>query len=273
MADLFKVNTNISALNALKTLQDVNRDIVSVQERMSTGKLVNKASDDPATFLTARLFETSISSIISNQVEIERGMDFLETNNARLDQVADIIIEVKDLVNAANSGSISSAEQQAVSREIGLMISAIENILNSGVSAKLFSAAGVTIGQLANVNISGGVVNNAMTSSSLSIQASDLVVTGTTAQFATALNNLDTALSTVLETEEIIGSWVHRLEFELEDLQATEIADKASLSTIIDADLAEEQVALSSLQILQQTSMAGLIQANTAPSAILGLIG
>jgi flagellin len=268
MSDLFRINTNISALRALTTLQGINNDITRAQEAISTGKAVNRASDDPSTYFISRLFETSISKIVSNQLEIERGIDFLETNNSRLDQVASLIIEVTDLVNTADSGSISSAEQQAISREISLLVDAIDNILNSGVSTRIFD--GLSIGALTNVSVSGGTLSTAATS--LNIANGVLIVTGTTTQFSTALTNLSSALETVLEAEEQVGAWISRLEFELDDLVTTEIADRASLSTLIDADLAEQQVRLSSLQILQQTSLSGLIQSNSAPAAVLGLI-
>lgn len=266
MADLFKINTNVSALQSLSTLQSINDDITATQERISTGKAVNRASDDPSTYFISRLYETSISKLVSNQIEIERGIDFLETNNSRLDQVATLMIEITDLVNTANSGSISSAEQQAISREIKLLVDAVDNILNSGVSAKIFT--GITVGGLSNVSVSGGRISTA----SLSITNSSLVVTGTSTQFNTAINNLSSALTTVLEAEETVGAWISRLEFEADDLETTEIADRASLSTIVDADLAEEQVRLSSLQILQQTSLVGLIQANSAPGTVLSLV-
>lgn len=269
MADLFRVNTNISALRSLQSLNDINQRIVETQENISTGKKVNRASDDPAGYFISRIFETSISALVSNQVEIERGIDFLEKNNTRLDQVADLIIELTDLVNTANSGSITSAEQQAIAREIKLLVDEIDNILSSGVSSKIFN--GFSIGDLQNVSVSGGVLS--LQSLNLEITQGDIIVTGSNAEFSTSLTNLSNALSTVLETEEIIGAFVSRLNFELEDLAATEIADRASLSTIVDADLAEEQVTLSSLQILQQTSLVGLTQANQAPQTILNLIG
>lgn len=270
MADLFKINTNVSALRALNTLQGINDQITSTQEAISTGKSVNRASDDPSRYYISRVFETSISNLVANQVEIERGVDFLEKNNTRLDQVATIIIEVTDLVNTANSGSVTSAEQQAISREIKLLIDEVDNILSSGVSAKVFS--GITLGSLSNVSVSGGTISNQMTLASLNIENSDIIVTGTSAQFTSSISNLSDALTKVLEAEETVGAWVSRLEFELEDLSASEIADRASLSTIADADLAEEQVTLSSLQILQQTSLVGLIQANSAPGSVLSLV-
>ena len=266
MSDLFKINTNVEALRALSTLQDINNQITEAQEKISTGKSVNRASDDPATYFISRLFETSISELVAGQVEIERGIDFLEKNNTRLDQVASLLIEITDLVNTANSGSISSAEQQAISREIKLLVDEIDTILQSGVDSKIFSS--ITIGGLSNVSISG----SQFSTTNLSITTSDLIVTGTSTQFTTALSNLSSALTSVLEAEETVGAWVSRLEFELDDKSQTEIADRASLSTIVDADLAEEQVRLSSLQILQQTSLIGLISANQAPASVLSLV-
>jgi len=267
MADLFKINTNVSATRALASLEKINDEILTIQERISTGRKVNKASDDPATYFIARLFETSISKLVANQVEIERGVDFLEKNNTRLDQMATLIIEITDLVNTADSGAVSSAEQQAIAREIRLLVEEIDLILNSGISSSIFTD--LTIGDLSNVSISGGTP----TLATLNIEQTDIVVTGTVSNFETTLTNLSNALTTVLEAEETVGAWISRLGFEMDDLASSEVADRASLSTLADADLAEEQVRLSSLQILQQTSLVGLIQANTAPAAILGLVG
>ncbi|MBN1493174.1 MAG: hypothetical protein JW938_03415, partial [Candidatus Omnitrophica bacterium] len=227
-----------------------------------------KASDDPALFISSRTFETSISAYVSGQKEIERGIDWLETNNARLDQVADIIIELTNLANMANSGSITSAEQQAIAVEIRLLVEQIDQILLSGVSAKLWT--GFTIGNLSNVSLTGTTPLNA---SLLNLNGTNLIVTGVNADFQTTLSNLHSALNTVLVAEEVVGSYVKRLEFEYDDQAVSEISARAQLSTLADADLAEEQVNLTALQILQQTAMAGLVQANNAPAAVLALIG
>jgi flagellin-like hook-associated protein FlgL len=77
MGDIFKVATNIPALNTLFTLQNINKQIENAQERIATGKVVNRASDDPATFLASRLFESSINAYVAQQIEIDRGIDWL----------------------------------------------------------------------------------------------------------------------------------------------------------------------------------------------------
>ena len=150
--------------------------------------------------------------------------------------------------------------------EVRFLLEQIDNILSSGVAASIFT--GFNVGNLLNASVSGGVPSL----TSLNIQSSQIIVTGTATDFSASLTNLSTALNSILGAEETLGAYIHRLEFELDDLQTSEVADRSALSTLIDADLAEEQVKLSSLQILQQTSLVGLIQANTAPAAILGLI-
>lgn len=267
MGDIFKVATNIPVLNTLFTLDELNQKIAATNLRMASGKTVTKASDDPATFLTSRLFETSLSKFIAGQVEIDRGIDFLEKNAARLDQVADIIIELDSLANTAKSGAASSAEKQAVAIEMNLLLGEIDHILQSGVDAKLSS--GFTIANLKNVSVSGTF----STASTLGLQNSTLVVTGSSAQVTTALSNIASALTTILNAEETVGAYVKRLEFEMDSQKLSELADRSALSTIVDADLAKEQVNLTSYQILQRTAISALIQANSSASAVLGLLG
>jgi flagellin len=174
---------------------------------------------------------------------------------------------VINLTNTADSGAITSAEQQAISIEIGLLVEQIDTILLSGVSADIFN--GFSLGSLSDVSVTGVPPS----ASTLSLNGTNIIVTGTSAQFDTSLNNLQNAFDTILNAELTVGAYVKRLEFEYDDQRTAEIQDRASQSTIRDADLAEEQVALTSWQILQQTALVGLVQANSAPSAILNLIG
>ncbi|MEK6730239.1 MAG: hypothetical protein AABY76_09495, partial [Planctomycetota bacterium] len=43
-----RINTNINALNALKSLNDVNGRMAVAQLRLATGKKINTAADDAA---------------------------------------------------------------------------------------------------------------------------------------------------------------------------------------------------------------------------------
>jgi len=69
----------------------------------------------------------------------------------------------------------------------------------------------------------------------------------------------------------MMGSYIKRLdvEFDVHEVEGTNL--KASRSSIMDADLAEEQLELTNLQILQQAAISILTQANSAPMAVLSL--
>jgi flagellin len=269
MGDLARVNTNIAALNAFQTLTSINNRLVKAQEHISTGKVVNRASDSPSDYYISRMLEKDINAVQRKNDNIERGINFLQTNDSRLAQVANILIEMSDLANQANSIAVTSAEKQAIQQDIDQLRFEVEAILQSGVSAKLYT--GFTLGGLQNVSLTGNLTINAL--SSLTINGTNLNVTGSQTTLETTISNIDKALDVILRDEERIGSFIRRLEveFEVNDVEALNL--KASLSSIQDADLAEEQLELTKLTILQQAALAMLAQSNSAPQAILMLIG
>jgi len=278
MGDLSRVNTNVAALKAFLTLNQINDRILKFQEQISTGKVVNRASDDPSGYYAAKVLNRDINVKSKKILQIERGVNFLQTNSSKLNTVADLLGEVIGLASAANSGAVSSAEKAAIQLDINQLRSEITNIMQSGVSGRIYS--GFSLGDLTNVSLSGTAPGsstrisnfNANALSNLGINGTNVNVTGVgTAQ--TAIANVSTALETILKHNEALGSYVRRLQFEKTDAELTIVDLKASLSTIQDADLAEIQLELTKSQILQQTALAMLSQSNSAPQSILVLFG
>ncbi len=269
MGDLARVNTNVAALNAFQTLTNINERLVKAQEHISTGKIVNRASDSPSDYYISRVLEKEINAVQRKNDNIERGINYLQTNDSRLAQVANILIEMSDLANQANSIAVTSAEKQAIQQDLDQLRSEVEAILESGVAAKLYT--GFTLGGLEDVSLTGNLTTNAL--STLTINGANVNVTGNQATLEASISNIDAALDVVLRDEERIGSFIRRLEVEYDVNEVEGINQKASLSSIQDADLAEEQLELTKLSILQQASLSMLAQSNSAPQSVLMLIG
>ncbi|MCD6460874.1 flagellin [bacterium] len=267
MGDLARINTNIAALRAFQTLTDINTNLVKTQERISTGKVVNRASDSPSDYYISRTLTRDINAVDRNLKNIERGINFLQTNNSRLAQITQILIEASDLSNQANSIAVSSAEKHAIQQDITQLMLEMESIFQSGVSAKLFT--GFSLGGLQNVSLTGNLTVNPL--SSLTLDGINISVTGSDTQLKSTIHNIDTALTKVLEAEEKMGSYIRRLDVEFEVHQTEGTNLKASRSSIMDADLAEEQLELTNFQILQQAAISILSQANSAPMDVLSL--
>jgi flagellin len=264
MGDLARVNTNVAALRSFFTLSEINDRIAISQQRISTGKKVNSASDDPAIYFAIKKTRRDIAALANKELNIERGINFLETSSSKLDQVSELLLEMFTLASTANAGGVSSAERQAIQTDIIQLKQEIELIMQSGVSATIYS--GFTIGGLENVSLTGSA---APTLTGLTINSSDLVVTGSST--ATTITNVRAALDRVVADNQKVGSFVRRLRFEIDDARSEKADLQATLSTIQDADIAEEQLELTKLQILQQSALAMLAQANSAPQAVLVL--
>ena len=267
MGDLARVNTNIAALRSFQTLTDINTKLVKTQEHISTGKMVNRASDSPSDYYISKTLSRKINSLNRENDNIERGINFLQTNDSRLAQVSNILIEMSDLANQANSIAVTSAEKQAIQQDLGQLRLEVENILQSGVSAKLYT--GFTLGGLENVSLTGNLTSNAL--STLTLDGTNVNVTGSQSTLETTINNIDTALDVVLRDEERVGSFIRRLEVESDVNDVEIINQKASLSSVQDADLAEQQLELTKLNILQQAALSMMAQANSAPQSVLML--
>jgi len=271
MGDLARVRTNVTALRAYKVLSDINQEILKSSERLSTGRKINSAADSPSGYYISRMMALDIAKYRNQRTNIERGINWLQTNDGRLAQVVDLLTEMSDLCYQADSGGITSAER--IGLQIGLngFLEEIQNILESGVSPILYT--GFTLGELQDVSLTGSIP----TLSSLGI--GNLILTGSSTSATTrtsiksAIEAIGGALDQILKQEEILGTWMHRLEFQAKQASLNEVTAQDNLSTIEDADLAYEQLELTKLQILQQTALAMLTQANAAPASLLTLLG
>jgi flagellin len=270
MGDLSRIYTNVAALRAALTLSTVNDSIIQSQERISTGLKINRASDSPSGYFISRKLQNDIVTSQRLQSNIERGINFLQTNDSKLAQTADIIQEMIDLANQAKSDAVSSAEKQAIMLEVRQLSTEANIILTSGIAKNIQTSTttNLSIGDIDDIKISGS-----FSSSALTIEASDLLVTGTISNVNTAITNLNNALNKVVQMEEQIGAYISRLEVRAADAATEQINNQASLSTIRDTDLADETVELTKLQILQSASIASLAQANAAPQPLLVLLG
>jgi flagellin len=114
-----------------------------------------------------------------------------------------------------------------------------------------------------------GVSTTAATASGTALNAIDISSsTGAT----TAIKSIDAALDTVNSTRSTLGSVQSRFESVVASAQTTSENLSASRSRIVDADFAAETAQLTKSQILQQSGIAMLAQANSIPQNVLALL-
>jgi len=134
------------------------------------------------------------------------------------------------------------------------------------------SSSGITIadGDSAGVAKVGGAVSGATVTGSGSILTS--VSVGTASGANSTITAVDNALTTINATRATLGSYQSRFESVVANAQTTAENLSASRSRIVDADFAAETANLTKAQILQQSGIAMLAQANAIPQNVLALL-
>jgi len=89
---------------------------------------------------------------------------------------------------------------------------------------------------------------------------------------ASALTTIDNAINTLSTQRANVGAYQNRLQFASSDVQTTSQNLTAARAGIMDADMAMGMANLSKDQVLEQSGVAMLAQANQVPQALLKLL-
>ena len=111
-----------------------------------------------------------------------------------------------------------------------------------------------------------------ISASDLSLQDSSAANLRSTTAFSAHIDLLDTAIATVVERQAQLGATINRLDNRMAFLASGSAAARESLGRVQDTDFALESVDLAKNQILHQSAMAMLAQANASKDTVLSLI-
>jgi len=124
-----RINTNVSSMNALKTLNRSNAALQQVLTRLSTGLRINTGKDDPAGLIASEVLRSDIVSTeraISNSI---RANQVIATADSALGQVSNLLTDIRGLVTeAANEGAMSEDQIAANQLQIDSSLEALNRI-------------------------------------------------------------------------------------------------------------------------------------------------
>ena len=104
--------TNASAMTALQTLTQVNKDLSTTQARISTGQKVAKASDNAAYWSIATTMRSDNSALGAVQEALGLGAAKVDTAYAGMEQAIEYIKDIKDKLIAAKEPSADKTKIQ-----------------------------------------------------------------------------------------------------------------------------------------------------------------
>ncbi|MFT4823247.1 MAG: flagellin [Halioglobus sp.] len=183
-------------------------------------------------------------------------------------------------VNGVDVGAIAGASSAA--ERAGQLVNAINNVSQqTGVGAaydgatgqlSLNSAASITIGGTSNDATETGYLNAVVLTTVSVASGIDTLSVANYAGAQTAIDLIDSALTSVNSARATLGAIQNRFESVVSNVQTTAENLSAARSRIQDTDFAMETANLTRAQILQQAGTAMLSQANSAPQNVLALL-
>ena len=277
------INTNLSSLIVQKNLSSATTSLNNAIERMSTGYKINHAKDDAAGFSIANNWQTKIGSLDVASDNASMGADMLKTAEENYSLITEHLQRVRDLTEQAANGTYGADSLKAIASEMTARLNEIDRIAANAE----FNGISLMKGTGTAVNLQVGL--DASDNSKIALEAtlfagaaskdligSDIAAFVTkasaTSTAASALTELDKAITKVSDRQTAIGAAQNRVESAISAISVQSENLTSSLSTIKDADVANESSSYIKAQILQQASATLLATANQAPSIALNLI-
>jgi flagellin len=193
-------------------------------------------------------------------------------------KITDILVRMRDL--ATQAASEQTEQRDKLQTEFKALQDEIDRIAGSTKYGSMTVTNGtqsytfqVGAGGASNSNDVMGISFTAVSTGALGV-GSAVSIGGTGISAATdAMAKIDAALSSMNTYMATVGAYQNRLQYTMENLAISIENFSASESAIRDADMAYEMTQFTRNQILQQTGIAMLSQANQAPQQIMQLIG
>jgi flagellin len=270
------VRTNIASMQAAGQLGRTQKNLSRTLGRISSGMRITQAADDAAGLGVATALETSVISTRQAMRNANDGISIIQTAESATNEVTDILQRMRELAIQSASDTLADEERSYIQDEFLQLRQEVERI----AAVTEFNGVSLTDGSSSSIDVQVGIQN--ATSSLITITLGDLTTNAglgisamslvTSSGARSALDFLDTALSSVNSTRSQFGAVQNRLESALNNAQVYTEALSAAESQIRDADFAVETSELTKLQIMQQAGVAALAQAKNVNQSVISLL-
>ena len=295
------INHNQMATNVANTLTGHYSDLQTSTKRLSTGLRVNSAADDAAGLAIRELMRTDITALQQGVRNANDAISLIQTADGALGVIDEKLTRMKELAEQAATGTYDSTQRLMIESEYQAMASEITRIANSTdfngihlLNGNLSSSThdGKDMTSTGKMKIHFGTANDSAedyyyiqigtsTASALGVgnQAAsysadaDARTVSTQEQAQKALVGLTNAVVSKDKIRAHLGALQNRLENTISNLTTQSENLQAAESRISDVDVATEMTSFVRNQILTQSAVAMLSQANSMPQMAMQLIG
>ena len=274
-------------------------------ERLSSGKRINRASDDAAGLAISQKMDAQIRGLRQASRNGLDGISLIQTAEGALNEVHAMLQRMRELSVQGANGIYEEGEGgdlKAIANELKELTEQIDKIGKDTTFNGIYLLRGDLKGEDGNtetgnlrlhiganeeqyIEVDMEEMNIRVSNDDKGLKIiSEIIVADEDDKFKvdenalkaenfnTAITTYDNAIKTVAAHRSKLGAYQNRLEHTIKNLDNTAENLTAAKSRIEDADMASEMSEFVKLSILQQAGTAMLSQANQLPQSVLQLL-
>jgi flagellar hook-associated protein 3 FlgL len=286
-----RITSNMISRSVLSDLNDVSTRLSKTQERLSSGKQITRASDDPYGTSRALTLRGDLAGTQQYQRNVGEATAWENVTDSALSTMTNAVQRARDLAVQGASDSSGQAARNAAAAEIDQLIASVKQEANASYGGRyVFSGTNTDIAPYDPTTASdaysgnSGVVAREIgqgVSVPLNVLGSDILGQGQPAADGKLLNVLrdisdhlksgtvtdmntlrttdlkaiDTNLDAISQARATVGATTNRLESADSRLQQVEETVTKQLSDVEDADMAKTAVDYSMQQSVYQSAL------------------
>jgi flagellin len=280
--------TNVAATYAENNLNQTQGSLQTVLQQLSSGSRINSGADDAAGLSVADGLHANEAALTQSAQNAQNGVGLLQTADGALSQVTNLLDRATTLATEAQNGGLTAAQTTAADTEYQSIITEIGNIGTAttfngtavfGAGATNFVVTDGTAGGTTTI----GAVIGALTGGSVgttgaptaTTAGAGAVLTGTSLSgggAAAAETAITAAVADVANQRGSIGANINQLNAAANVASSEEVNLSSAESSIRSTNYGQATSDLAKYQVLSQTGISALAQANSVQQEILKLL-
>ena len=274
---------NIPSMVAENQINNTQANLQKTLFQLASGSRINSGADDAAGLAIADGLHANITALTQSARNANDGVGQLQVADGALSQVTSLLNRAVTLATEAATGTVTNTQRSALDAEFSSIKSEIDRIGQNTTfnGTSVFTASttsvflsdsgststiGVTVGQMSQSAIGTGTT-------AVDLSTDNLLTAGNASSGAQkALIDVNNAVAQVASVRGVVGASINRLQAasavmsnQVQNLSSAEDGIRA-------ADIATAVANMSKYNILSQTGMAALAQANQAQQSVLSLL-
>jgi flagellin len=302
------INTNIAAMTALQTLNKTNNDLLTTQNRISTGLRVQTAADNAAYWSIATTMRSERDALSTVNDALGLGSATVDVASKAVDTSIDIASQIKQKLVAARAPGVDRTKIQAEISQLQQSLqgtvqgasfsgqnwlavdstgtterSLVASFSRDSTGAISVGTISVDIGASGSmlIDTSGGgagvldsdrTVTSGGTYSVLNLDISSLTDDAADlTDLEDYIAGVDQAITSMTDAGTNLGAVKTRINLQKDFTSTLMDAIDTGVGALVDADMNEESTRLQALQVRQQLGVQALSLANQSSQQILSL--